>query len=392
MYPNLGYLFEDLFNTKLSGPFTLLYALQSFGFMMAMAFLAAAWTLYLEVKRKENEKLLLPVPRKVIIGGPASVADLVINGITGFIIGFKLIAIALDLKDFTDNPQSFILSSRGNLMGGLAVGALLVYLKYREKEKERLPKPEEKIVQVWPRQMIGDITIVAAISGLLGAKVFDNLEHLDAFLKDPIGSMLSFSGLAFYGGLIFGAAGCLYFCYRNKLSMLHMLDAAAPGLILAYGVGRIGCQVAGDGDWGIDNLSAKPGWFIFPDWAWAFNYAHNVNQDGIPIPGCEGKYCYMLANPVFPTPLYEIVASLLIFSFLWMIRKRITIPGMLFSIYLILGGIERFFIEKIRVDIKYHIAGFTATQAQIIAIFMIVIGIAGIIFFRRKTSRSLPVS
>lgn len=384
MYPNLGYLVEDLFNTKLSGVFTLLYALQSFGFMMAMAFLAAAWTLYLEVKRKENEKLLLPQPRKVITGEPASVWDLVTNGITGFIIGFKLIAIALDLRDFTDNPQAFILSTRGNLLGGIAVGVLLLYLKYREKEKERLPKPEEKTIQVWPRQMIGDITIVAAISGLLGAKILDNLEHLDAFFKDPVGAMLSFSGLAFYGGLIFGAAGCLYFCYRNKLPMLHMLDAAAPGLMLAYGVGRIGCQVAGDGDWGIDNLSAKPGWFIFPDWAWAYNYPNNVNQDGIPIPGCEGKYCYMLANPVFPTPLYEITAALLIFAVLWMIRKKIKIPGTLFSIYLILGGIERFFIEKIRVDIKYHFAGFTATQAQLIAISMIVLGTAGIILFRRK--------
>ncbi|MBX7107225.1 MAG: prolipoprotein diacylglyceryl transferase [Chitinophagales bacterium] len=388
MYPNLGYLLEDLFNTKLSGVFTLFYALQSFGFMMAMAFLAAAWTLYLEVKRKENEKLLLPLPRKVKIGEPASVTDLVTNGITGFIIGFKLIAIVLDLKDFTDNPQAFILSTRGNLLGGIAMGALLLYLKYREKEKERLPEPEEKIIQVWPRQMIGDITIVAAISGLLGAKILDNLEHLDAFLHDPIGSMLSFSGLAFYGGLIFGAAGCLYFCYRNKLPMLHMLDAAAPGLMLAYGIGRIGCQVAGDGDWGIDNLSPKPGWFIFPDWAWSYNYPHNVNQDGIPIPGCEGKYCYMLANPVFPTPLYEITAALLIFILLWIVRKKISVPGILFSIYLVLGGIERFFIEKIRVDIKYHYAGFTATQAQLIAIGMIVLGLAGIIFLRRKYTTS----
>lgn len=386
MYPNLGYFFEDLFNTKLQGGFTLFYAFQSFGFMMAMAFLAAAWTLYLELKRKEKQQLLQPVPKKVVVGAPASVSDLVLNGITGFILGYKLIAIVLDLKSFTDNPQEFILSTRGNLVGGILTAALLVYLKYREKEKERLPKPEEKIMLVWPRQMVGDITIVAAISGLLGAKVFDNLEHLDAFFKDPVGSLFSFSGLAFYGGLIFGAAGCLYFCYRNKLPLLHMLDAAAPGLILAYGVGRMGCQVAGDGDWGIDNLSAKPGWFIFPDWAWAYNYPHNVNQDGIPIPGCEGKYCFMLENNVFPTPLYEIVASLLIFSLLWALRKKITVPGMLFSIYLVLGGIERFFIEKIRVDIKYHFAGFTATQAQIIAICMIVIGITGIVYFRRRFS------
>lgn len=390
MYPNLGFLIEDLFNTKLTGAFSVFFALQSFGFMMAMAFLAAAWTLYLELKRKENQQLLKPVPRKVMVGEPASITELVTNGIVGFLVGFKLVAIVFDLQSFTDNPQEFILSARGNLLGGIAMAALFVYLKYREKEKEKLAKPEERTILVWPRQMVGDITIVAAISGLLGAKVFDNLEHLDEFFKDPIGSIFSFSGLAFYGGLIFGAAGCLYYCYRQKLPLLHMLDAAAPGLILAYGVGRIGCHVAGDGDWGIDNPNAKPSWFIFPDWAWAYHYPHNVNQTGILIPGCEGKYCYMLQNAVFPTPLYEIAASLLIFALLWSVRKRISVPGILFSFYLILGGIERFLIEIIRIDIKYHFLGLSLTQAQIIAIGMIVTGTSAIFLLRNKTKRNLP--
>jgi prolipoprotein diacylglyceryltransferase len=99
----------------------------------------------------------------------------------------------------------------------------------------------------------------------------------------------------------------------------------------------------------------------------------------------------MLPHPVFPTPLYEITAALLIFAFLWLIRKRITVPGMLFSIYLILNGIERFFIEKIRIDIKYHFFGLTATQAQIIAVGMIAIGIGGLIFLPamyKKAQRS----
>ncbi|MBA2407723.1 MAG: prolipoprotein diacylglyceryl transferase, partial [Chitinophagales bacterium] len=250
MYPNLGYLFEDLFNIRLSGPFTILFAFQSFGFMMAMSFLAGAYTVYLELRRKEKRGLLQAVAKKTIVGTPASISDLLVNGVTGFILGFKLIEIFLDLKGFTDNPQEFILSSRGNLAGGVIVAALMVYLKYREKEKQRLSKPEEKTMLVWPRQMVGDITIIAAVSGLLGAKIFDSLEHLDSLVEDPIGTIFSFSGLAFYGGLIFGAIGVLYFAYRNKIPLLHMVDAAAPGLILAYGIGRIGCHVAGDGDWG----------------------------------------------------------------------------------------------------------------------------------------------
>jgi len=131
MYPNLGYFFEDIFNTRLSGPFTVLFAFQSFGFMMAMSFLAAAYTVYLELRRKENRRLLQPVPKKTIVGAPATISELLINGVTGFILGFKLIEIFIDLKGFTDNPQEFVLSSRGNLAGGIIVAALMVYLKYK---------------------------------------------------------------------------------------------------------------------------------------------------------------------------------------------------------------------------------------------------------------------
>jgi phosphatidylglycerol:prolipoprotein diacylglycerol transferase len=382
MYPTISDLIKDLTGIYIPLP------IQSFGFMMAIAFLFAAWTLALELKRKEQLKLIHAVPKKIKVGEGASVGELVSNGIIGFIVGFKLVDIIFNYSSFVNNPQEFILSLQGNVVGGIVVAIVLMYLKYREKEKQKLPQPEEKIVLVWPHQMVGDITIVAAIAGLLGAKVFDNLEHLDAFFKDPMGAIFSFSGLAFYGGLIFGAIGVLYFAYRNKISLLQMMDAAAPGLILAYGIGRIGCQLAGDGDWGIDNMQPKPSWFIFPDWAWSYNYPHNVVQEGIPIPGCQGKFCYMLANPVYPTPLWETCFALLIFAFLWVIRKRITIPGMLFSIYLILNGIERFFIEKIRVDIKYHYFGFTATQAQIIAIFMVAAGIAGMIYFPKRAAKA----
>lgn len=385
MYPTISDLIKDLTGIYVPLP------IQSFGFMMAIAFVFAAWTLALELKRKEKLQLLKPVPKKIIVGAPASVGELVSNGVIGFILGFKLIEIVLHYKNFVDNPQAFILSTQGNLIGGIAAAALMVYLKYREKEKHKLPKPEEKIIMVYPHQMVGDITIVAAVSGLLGAKVFDNLEHLDEFFQDPIGSIFSFSGLAFYGGLIFGAVGVLYFAYRNKIPLLHMVDAAAPGLILAYGVGRIGCQLAGDGDWGIVNLNPKPSWFIFPDWAWAYNYPHNVVQEGVPIPGCEGKFCFMLPHPVYPTPLYELTFALIIFAFLWMIRKKISIPGLLFSIYLVLNGIERFFIEKIRVDIRYHFLGITATQAQIVAVVMFILGIIGIIYLPRRFKKNQTV-
>ncbi len=374
MYPSISDLINDLFGTNWALP------IQSFGFMMALAFLAAAWTLTMEVKRKEKLGLLHPVPKKIMVGERASISDMVMNGIIGFVLGFKITEMIFHYHDLVEDPQSFILSARGNIYGGIALAALMMYLKYREKEKEKLPKPEEKTILVQPHQMVGDITIIAALFGLLGAKIFDNLEHIDSFLADPIGSLLSFSGLTFYGGLIFGAIATLWYANKNKLSLLHMLDAVAPGLILAYGVGRIGCQLAGDGDWGIVNLNAKPSWFIFPDWAWAFTYPHNVAQEGERMADCVGKFCYELAQPVYPTPLYEIFFSLLIFAFLWSIRKKIKIPGLLFSIYLFLNGIERFAIELIRVNNKYSFLGLHPSQAEIIAVLLIILGLAGIYY------------
>ena len=167
------------------------------------------------------------------------------------------------------------------------------------------------------------------------------------------------------------------------MTPIHVADAFAPAMMLAYGVGRIGCQVAGDGDWGIVNTYTKQFTWL-PDWAWAYTYPHNVVGEGIQIPNCVGQYCAQLPIGVFPTPLYEIIASLLLFSFLWSIRKKIKIPGVLTAIYLIVNGIERFFIERIRVNTKYHFFGITPTQAELIAAFLVISGIILLIIFTRQ--------
>jgi prolipoprotein diacylglyceryltransferase len=381
MYPTISDLIKDLTGIYIPLP------VQSFGFMMAVAFLFAAWTLALELRRKEKQGLLQATPKKIVVGKPASVSDLVWNGAIGFLLGFKLVEMALHYSDLVQDPQSFILSARGNIGGAIVVAGVMMYLKYRDGEKHKLAKPQEKTIMISPHQRVGDITIVAAVSGLLGAKIFDNLEHIDSFLADPIGSLFSFSGLTFYGGLIFGAVAVLWYGHRHKIPIPHMLDAAAPGLILAYAIGRIGCQLAGDGDWGIVNLHPKPSWWILPDWTWAFTYPHNVIQEGVQMANCTGRFCYELAEPVFPTPLYETTAGLIIFLFLWGIRKRITIPGVLFCVYLVLNGIERFLIELIRVNAKYHVLGITFSQAELIAVLLVVAGIAGLFYFRKKFRR-----
>jgi prolipoprotein diacylglyceryltransferase len=101
---------------------------------------------------------------------------------------------------------------------------------------------------------------------------------------------------------------------------------------------------------------------------WSYRYPNNVISEGIPIPGCIGKHCYMLEQPVFPTPFYEAVACSILFLILWNIRKKMNLSGQIFAIYLMMNGAERFLIEKIRVNSLYHIGSFAFTQAELISL------------------------
>ena len=232
--------------------------------------------------------------------------------------------------------------------------------------------------------------MVSAISGLIGAKIFHNLENIDDFMHDPFDALISFSGLTMYGGLICGGAAVIWYGKKNGIPFGQLIDSNAPGLMLAYGTGRLGCQLSGDGDWGIVNNSPKPSAINFlPDWMWAYNYPHNVNSVGIPIPGCEGRHCMMLPEPVFPTPFYEAVVCIALFFVLWKLRNRISTPGLLFSMYLVMNGVERFFIEKIRVNTQYHISGHAITQAEIISVILFILGLYGIYYFRKNKMKSV---
>jgi phosphatidylglycerol:prolipoprotein diacylglycerol transferase len=381
MYPNLYYAFKDLFGVEWPG----LKLINSFGFFVALSFIATAAVLTSELRRKTKEGLLTYKEEKVLVGQPASVGELVLNFILGFIMGFKLIGAFLDRDSLVDT-QTYILSGQGSWTAGIIVGLLFVYLKWQEKNKVKLAKPEERIVKVWPQDRVGDMVIYAFIFGFLGAKIFHNLENLDDLIRDPIGSLISFSGLTFYGGLICATIAIWRYCKRNNMNPIHVADTFAPAMMLAYALGRIGCQVAGDGDWGIVNTHPKPFSWL-PDWAWAYTYPHNVIGEGIQIPGCVGQYCAQLPEGVFPTPLYEIIACLLLFAFLWSIRKKIKTPGVLAAIYLIVNGFERFFIELIRVNTKYHFLGINPTQAELIAAFLVISGIVLLIVFTRQNQR-----
>lgn len=388
MYPGLSDLLKDIFGINLSLP------IQTFGFFVALSFFAAYYFFVLELKRKEKEGILQKIPQKITINKKPGTFDYIINALVGFLIGYKIFLAIIDYKGFVDNPQEAILSSQGNFWGGLLGMALALFLLYRERKK--IKEPEKEIEQmVSPYQLMGSITLVAAVSGIIGAKLFHNLENINDLMADPIGSLLSFSGLTFYGGLICGAVAVLWYANKKGIKPIYMLDASGPAMMLAYAVGRIGCQLSGDGDWGIVNIAAKPDWMNFlPDWIWSFNYPHNVINEGISIPGCMGKHCFMLAQPVFPTPFYETIICLLLFAVIWMLRRRFTLPGIAFSVYLVLNGIERFFIEKIRVNTLYHVAGKSFTQAELISFLLVLSGLVGILIILRKynSRKNNPVS
>lgn len=373
MYPTLSDLLRDIFGINFPLP------VQSFGFMLAISFLAAAYTLKIELKRKESGGLLRIVSRQVMKGERAKPGELFSSFLIGFFLGFKLVYAFMHYSAFVEDTQAVLLSMDGNWPAGILLGAIMAWLQYRDKEKARLHPPQLVTEQLHPFELVSNFTIVAAVSGIIGAKIFHNLENLDDFARDPIDALISFSGLTMYGGLILGAIAVMRYGYKLGVPPLVLADATAPGLMLAYGTGRLGCQISGDGDWGIVNLNPKPDFLSWlPDWAWAYNYPNNVVNAGMPIPGCEGHHCFMLPDAVYPTPLYEAVACILLFFVLWSLRGKMAKTGQIFFLYLLLNGAERFFIEKIRVNNKFSFLGMTATQAEIIASVLMLTGIVGL--------------
>ncbi|MBL7927719.1 MAG: prolipoprotein diacylglyceryl transferase [Bacteroidia bacterium] len=370
MYPTLTDLLHDLLG------FTLPLPIQTFGLFLVLSFAAAAYTLKLELKRMQHLGILKSQQVTVELNKPATGFDYFSATLFGFFIGYKILYALLNYADFAADPAALILSKEGNLWLGIFCAAIGFYLRFRESKADELKGIETKNMEVNPYQHVGNITMLAALVGVLGAKLFHILENLGDFIAHPIDSIFSFSGLTFYGGLICAGATVLYYANKKGIAPWRMFDATAPGLMLAYGVGRMGCHLSGDGDWGIVNLMPKPTWLAWaPDWLWAYGYPHNVVGDGVRMPDCEGPHCFELIPPVFPTPFYEFIMCCTLFFVLWCLRKHFKLVGVLTGVYLILNGAERFLIEHIRVNNMLDFGFFSATQAEVISFALMISGL-----------------
>jgi len=310
----------------------------------------------------------------------------VLNAVMAFLFGYKILYLMIETGDGF-SPQDHVFSTEGSWLFGVLAMAFSVWRTWAADQKQRAQLPTETWVESGASAHMSNITTIALLSGFLGAKVFHLLEtpseiHWETFLMD----LLTSGGWTFYGGLICGAAGVIWYAAKKGMHWRHVFDAGGPAMMLSYGLGRFGCHFSGDGDWGIANLKSNPG---LPDWAWAYKYPHNVlgkdyASTGMEmIPGCSGEYCYQLAVPVYPTPLYEALMALGLFAILWFVlRKRNFAPFQFFSVYMVMAGLERMLIESIREHgvSLYRMMGMEFSQAQMISLALMLFGAMGFVW------------
>jgi phosphatidylglycerol:prolipoprotein diacylglycerol transferase len=219
-----------------------------------------------------------------------------------------------------------------------------------------------------PKRLMDKLLLWCGILGFIGAALFARFEI--PFWPHP----LAYNGLNYYGALIVGSTTYFIMAARHGIPFATAADIGSPGMMLAYGIGRLGCHLSGDGDWGVVVRHAKPSWL--PSFLWSSTYPHNVLHEGVAIPGCTDvyDYCTQLPAPVYPTSLYEALVCILLFLLLWGLRRRLTTPGTLFGLFALLNGMERLSIEYIRINPRYSFLGLSLSQAQILALGWIVVG------------------
>ncbi|HTW89052.1 MAG TPA: prolipoprotein diacylglyceryl transferase [Candidatus Binataceae bacterium] len=222
-------------------------------------------------------------------------------------------------------------------------------------------------------ELASALVVWGAIVGLAGARLLDIFNHWPSYWADPKSMIFSGSGFVWYGGLIGGITAAYFVSRHFKVRFAVTADMCAPALAVGQALGRVGCQLSGDGDWGA--ISKVP-------WAMAYPHAivgwigRNVAAIG---PHNTLIYPFPADVPVppgvrvHPAPVYETILYLIVFAILWSMRRRTRIDGRLFYLYLMLAGLSRFMVEFVRINPRVL---FELSEAQLIAIVMMVVGAA----------------
>jgi phosphatidylglycerol---prolipoprotein diacylglyceryl transferase len=212
-----------------------------------------------------------------------------------------------------------------------------------------------------PQEWAFEMVVVAVVGGLIGARAYYLIQNHTAI---SLGNVFSGSGLVWYGGLAGGVVAMLIWAKRRDFLGLQLFDLAAYGLALGYAIGRIGCQVSGDGDYGK---------------AWSGPWAMGYEKGTVPTaPGVT----------VHPTPIYETLVMGLVAWLLWRWRDRFR-PGVLFAFYLVFAGIERFLVEFLRRN-EHVVGGLTAAQLESLA--LLVIGLIVLVLANQRGGLRRPAT
>lgn len=244
------------------------------------------------------------------------------------------------------------------------------------------------------------VTILAVVFGIAGAKILYLLENWDAFLASPAGMTFSAGGLTWYGGFVLALLAVSLYIRRKKAPFLKVWDCLGIALILAYGVGRIGCHLSGDGDYGVPTTlpwgtiyaegTAKPA-MMLEDYFQRNPEAREVwHYDSLRVL-IAGKdrlgHFYTRFDeqtPLHPTPIYELLLGVAGFFLLLAIEKRGALPdGGLFMVYLMLSSVFRFSVEFLRLQPRI---AFGLSEAQLFSIALFILGGAGLMILRRKAT------
>ena len=251
---------------------------------------------------------------------------------------------------------------------GFIVASYTMTLEYRRKKLDA--------------NLAGTITLIALVGGVAGSKILYLLEHWSYFVLDPAGMAFSPGGLSYFGGFFLATLAIYLYGRSKKIPFLTIADGTSPGLMIGYGIARLGCHFAGDGDYGFPTTLP-----------WGTDYSHGTyppSEAFRNFPEITSKFPNGIVpdtTPCHPTPVYEFIICAILFAILWRYRKRFETRGMMFMVYLMLAGAERFLIEFLRINPRVFLG---LSEYQLMSFGLILAGLAGWYILSKRRHQQRP--